>query len=106
MVLMVLPSATDIAQWADTRQAQGHVPELLRRLIYATTRDASLLDFPAGDAIQLEGVDGVVELTTDHAIVPKGLSVWEVGTSPNPKGKADEDYEKRTKSPPLTSQGT
>lgn len=105
MPLLVLASDTDIARWAATRGAQDRFPELLRRLVYATTEAPTLVDFPSGDAVQLGGWDGVVELSEDHATIPKGLSGWETGTSANPKAKADGDYDTRTASPPPTARG-
>lgn len=105
MATLVLASATDIDRWAAARASQDRVPELLRRLVYATTEAATHVDFPSGDAVQLEGWDGAVELDEDHSVVPKGVSVWETGTSKTPKTKADEDYDKRTKAPPATARG-
>jgi hypothetical protein len=105
MPLLVLASHTDIARWGATRGAQDRVPELLRRLVYATTEAPTLVDFPSGDAVQLGGWDGVVELSEDHATIPKGLSGWEIGSSVKTKGKADGDYDDRTASPPPTSRG-
>ncbi|MEP6496185.1 MAG: hypothetical protein ABJF01_26165 [bacterium] len=105
MPLLILASATEIAQWAATRASQDRVPELLRRLIYGTTDASRYVDFPSGDAVHLDGWDGVAELDEDHATIPRGLSVWEIGTSANPKGKADDDYIKRTAAPPDTARG-
>jgi hypothetical protein len=106
MTLLLLASATDIAQWAATRASQDRVPELLRRLVYATTDAPQYIDFPSGDAVQLDGWDSAVELDEDHAMIPRGLSVWEIGTGANPKKKADDDYAKRTAAPPNTARGT
>jgi len=105
MVLLVLASGTDIAQWGATRASQDRLPEMLRRLVFATTETPSYVDFPSGDAVQLDGWDGVVELNEDHHAIPRGLSVWEVGTSKSPKTKADDDYDKRSASPPDTARG-
>src|SRR3954469_8642697 len=62
MTLLLLASATDIAHWAATRASQDRVPELLRRLVYSTTNAPQYIDFPSGDAVQLDGWDGAVEL--------------------------------------------
>jgi hypothetical protein len=105
MPLLVLASASDIARWAGTRTVQERLPELVRRLVYSTTESPTYVDFPAGDAIQLAGYDGVVELAEDHATVPRGLSVWEMGSDASPKTKADDDYTKRTESPGNTARG-
>jgi hypothetical protein len=105
MASLVFASGSDISHWAATRVAQGLLPELLRRLVYATTRAPSYVDFPGGDAIQLGGADGVVELVEGHSTIPTGVSLWEMGTDANPKHKADVDYEKRTAAPPTTGRG-
>lgn len=105
MSMITLASATDIARWAGTRAAQERLPELVRRLVYATTEAPTYVDFPSGDAVQLGGYDGAVELAETHPIIPLGLSVWEMGTSDDPKGKADDDYDKRTAPPPATARG-
>lgn len=81
MSLLLLASATEIAQWAATRASQDRVPELLRRLVYATTDAPRYVEFPSGDAVQLDGWDGVVELGEDSAVIPRGPSVWEIGIS-------------------------
>jgi hypothetical protein len=102
---LLLASASDLAKWASTRRAQEQLSEALRRLVYATTANPLYVDFPAGDAIQLGGFDGAVEVNKDHPLVPNGFSVWEVGTAANPKKKADSDYKKRRGSQPHTARG-
>lgn len=54
-------TSTTIKQWADTRSAQGLLPELILRLIRATSTNTSNIRFPNGDAVHLTGWDGVVE---------------------------------------------
>lgn len=105
MTLLTLATSTDIIRWAATRAAQERMPELIRRLVYATTDGPTYVDFPSGDAVQLEGWDGAVELQEDHPVVPRDRSVWEIGTDQKVKGKADSDYEKRTAAPPPTGRG-
>lgn len=105
MPLLILATSTDLNRWAATRAAQERLPELIRRLVFATTDAPAHVDFPSGDAVQLEGYDGAVELTEDHPVVPQGLSVWEMGTDQKVKGKADDDYQKRTAALPPTARG-
>ena len=105
MTLLILANRTQINHWANTRAAQDRLPELLRRLVFATTEAPTYVDFPAGDAVHAGGYDGVIELTETHASIPMGLSVWETGVTSDVKGKADEDYKKRTASPPPTARG-
>lgn len=104
--LLILASGTDIAQWGATRASQDRLPEVIRRLVYATTEAPSYVDFPSGDAVQLDGWDGAIELDENHPVIPRGLSVWEIGTSNSPKTKADDDYEKRSASAPDTARGS
>lgn len=87
-------------------RGQGATPELIRRLVFATTDAPTYVDFPSGDAIQLEGYDGAVELHEDHPVVPRDLSIWEMGTDQKVKAKADSDYEKRTVAPPATARSS
>lgn len=39
-------TSTDIKQWADTRAAQGLLPELILRLIRATSTNINSIRFP------------------------------------------------------------
>lgn len=39
-------TSTTIKQWADTRSAQGLLPELILRLIRATSTNTSNINFP------------------------------------------------------------
>lgn len=88
-------SSTDIVHWGDTRDCQGMLPELIRRLIRATTSSINKINFPSGENIQMGGWDGVLELAEGTEYLPQGLSVWEFGASKSVKGKADGDYQKR-----------
>lgn len=94
-----LVNATDLAQWAQTRDAQGRLPQLVRRLVLATTRDVARVDVRSGDGVLYGGWDGIVESLTGSPFVPAGTSVWEMGTNQDPKAKAEEDYKKRTANP-------
>ena len=92
-------TSTDIKQWADTRSAQGLLPELILRLIRATSININNIRFPNGDAIHLTGWDGVVESADAIFNISSGVSLWECGVNANPLHKANEDYNKRTKEP-------
>jgi hypothetical protein len=86
-------------QWAERRDSQALLPEVIRRLVYATVAGPRRVLFPSGESVQLPGWDGYVEAPTGTQFVPEGISCWELGTSSQPKGKADGDYEKRTLDP-------
>ncbi len=96
----LLVNSTDIKLWADQRVSQQLIPQLLRRLILATAKeDVTTIDFPAHESVQMGGWDGTVTTVSNHTFVPKGESVWEIGTNKAVKGKADEDYKKRAANP-------
>ena len=86
--------ATDLNQWADRRDSQALLPEVLRRLVYATVAGPRRVSFPSGESVQFPGWDGYVEALTGTQFVPEGISCWELGTASQPKGKANDDYEK------------
>jgi len=94
-----LINATDLNLWASRREAQSKLPQLLRRLIRATTPNAKRISFPADEGVQLGGWDGIVEVEAGNDFVPDGTSGWELGVSRDVKGKADDDYGKRTANP-------
>jgi hypothetical protein len=93
-----LVTATDLAEAADRLEAGELTPRLVRRLL---TRTAGVegVTMRATEGIRLGGWDGEVAASAGSAYVPSGSSAWEIGTGQNPKGKADEDYEKRTREP-------
>lgn len=90
--------AQDLDRWAATSQAKTTLPELLRRLVFATVPREHLqkVDFPAGAEVQRPGYDGTTASTQCTAFVPEGICFWELGcVVGNPKGKAQGDYDKR-----------
>ncbi|KWT89818.1 hypothetical protein [Candidatus Magnetominusculus xianensis] len=90
----------DLKRWAERREAQGYLPELIERLICASVRNIRHLYFPAGDNIDSHGFDGELNRFEDiHVFVPEGASVWEVSTNTNAQDKADKDFEKRKNCP-------
>ncbi|MDR7543045.1 MAG: hypothetical protein QN120_02195 [Armatimonadota bacterium] len=92
-------NATDLERWADRRGSQEVLPELVRRLVIATSPRISRASFPSGEGIQLGGWDGIVEAEQGNVFVPGGISGWELGTSRDVRRKAQEDYERRTAAP-------
>ena len=93
-----LLTATHMAQWSETRDAQGMLPLLVRRLILASVTP-TLIDFPAGDSVSRPGYDGRLRTTEGDAHAPAGLSVWEMGTTEDVAQKANGDYAARTANP-------
>lgn len=92
--------ATDLAHWADRRDGQDTLPELLSRLILAELGSSARLRFPSSDSVQVAGWDGVCEAQEENQFVPAGWSGWEIGAQrAKIKAKADSDYETRTSDP-------
>lgn len=88
-------SSTDLKHWADTRSCQEMLPELIKRLIVATSSKINKLRFPSGDSIHLSGWDGILLCEENIFTISFGISLWEFGASPQIKKKAEEDYQKR-----------
>lgn len=89
-------TATDLDDWSGRRDAQAHLPTLVRRLILATVVP-SAIRIAAAEGISSPRFDGTVEvLGGAPPYVPAGRSVWEMGTGKASESKATEDYKKRT----------
>ena len=74
------------------------LPILVRRLILATT-SVSEITMRAREGALLPGWDGIVRSDVTDAHVPLGTSGWELGTSKDPREKAQSDIRSRTKDP-------
>jgi hypothetical protein len=85
----------DLQSWAQTRDCQGYLPLVIRRLIRSTVSSIRSISFPAGDSIVYPGWDGKLESLEETEYISKGLSVWEIGTNQDIKRKAEDDYQKR-----------
>ncbi len=92
-----LVDATQLSQWAVTRDAQERFPELVRRLL-ASTPGVTEISIRSGDGVFVEGWDGRAN-SRGSAYLPGGSLCFEFGVSGKPKTKADEDYEKRRADP-------
>ncbi len=99
MAEQTLVNGTDLVAWAARKDAETTLPRLIRRLINATTIAIEQISFPADEGVQLGGWDGQVRVKDGNEFTPKGTSVWELGTNLDTKGKADDDYNKRTNNP-------
>ncbi len=90
-------NATDLSQWGERRDGQSGMPELLRRLIYATHGPAASVRFPSDESVQYPGWDGVCTVAARSEFVPDGDSVWEIGSQRTSiRAKAEKDFTKRT----------
>ena len=79
-----------------SRDGQELLPHLVEKIITASIPGEAVRKqrFPHGDEIYLHGPDGIlaVDDAVKHQYVPSGLSLWEMGTSMDPKSKADDDF--------------
>jgi len=91
-----LITAVDLDQWSGTLAAQTALPILVRRLILATT-PVNEITMRAREGALLPGWDGIVRSDATDPHVPLGTSGWELGTSNNPRTKAQSDFRIRTK---------
>ncbi|WCN36480.1 hypothetical protein [Aneurinibacillus uraniidurans] len=95
----LLVDATDLVQWADRRDSQSVLPQLIRSLILSSSDHIEKINFAAGEGVSLGGWDGITIAEESDSFIPKGTTVWEMGVNRSVKGKADDDYEKRSKNP-------
>ena len=94
-------SASDLVAWAARNDGgKAKFPELISRLIYAEKGPAARVSFPSDDSTHYHGWDGQCLVAEASAFVPAGQSGWELGAQRDGlKGKADDDYDTRTKDP-------
>ena len=93
-----LVTALDLDQWSDSLAAQTTLPILVRRLILAAA-SVTEITMRAREGALLPGWDGIVRSDAADAHVPLGTSGWELGTSKDPRDKAQDDIRHRTKNP-------
>jgi hypothetical protein len=91
-------TASHIIDWVNNRakEAQAELPRWVRKLCYqaGSTREIA---FPAGDSTYRPGWDGKLFCDQGNAWVPPGASRWEMGCDADVDGKANREYNKRTK---------
>jgi excisionase family DNA binding protein len=92
-----LIDASQLHQWAKTRDAQDLFPELMRRLL-SSTPGVTNVSVRSGDGVALGGWDGRAD-AHGAAFLPNGHLAFEFGVGAAPKGKADDDYQKRRADP-------
>jgi hypothetical protein len=94
----MLVNATDLDQWANRRDAESTLPEMVRRLV-SLAPGLNQLSGRAGDGVRLRGWDLVASASQGDPFVPLGSSAWEVSTEKGTQQKANEDFAKRTAEP-------
>jgi hypothetical protein len=92
-------TADQIAKWAETSEAPSILPELLRRLIYASGATVRSLAAPVGKNTNVGGYDLRLDARDEADHVPAGESVWEIGVEEDVIKKLNDDYAKRTQDP-------
>jgi len=89
---------TELENYADTRESEAVIPELVWMLVSQSAPDLITCRIPYGDHINQPGWDGRVETENGfRQFIPTKKSFWEIGTGGDPQGKATEDFKKRTK---------
>lgn len=89
--------ASDLERYADRRDSQGVIPELVYLLVRQSVNELNVCRIPYGDQVNQPGMDGLVEAGDSYReFVPGGTSYWEIGTGGDPQSKATDDFRKRT----------
>ena len=97
--------AGELERYANTRDSQAVIPELVYWLVKQSVSNLSLCRIPYGDEVNQPGEDGLVHAEEAFLeFVPEGDSYWEIGTGANPQEKATEDFNKRTNPPSESDQ--
>lgn len=89
-------TAANLDAWGRINAAEHELPEIVADLISATASDIRSIRFPSGDKGRTRGLDGILESDCAALFVPKGRSIWEIGTEDKYKGKALKDFNKRS----------
>ncbi|HWV99353.1 MAG TPA: hypothetical protein VNZ64_06625 [Candidatus Acidoferrum sp.] len=90
-------TVAELENYANTKESEAVVPELIWTLVKESVSDLTTCRVPYGDAINQPGWDGQVETQGGfRQFVPQGRSFWEIGTGGDPQGKATSDFKKRT----------
>ena len=93
---VVTPS--ELEDFADRRDSETVIPELVALLVNRSVPDLTHSRIPYGDAIGLPGLDGLVQTEAGfRQFVPKKTSYWEISRGTDAQAKATENYTKRTK---------
>ena len=100
-----LVTALDLDQWSESLAAKSTLPVLVRRLILATAPVIEIT-MRGREGVTLPGWDGLVRSDVDDPHVPRGASGWELGTSGDPRGKAQSDMHDRIADPQGVEPGT
>lgn len=89
----------DFVQWADSKDCQQSLPQLIKMLINASVRRVSIKEvcIPFGDQNYIPGFDVSLDSEEKIYMVDCGISRWEIGCDKNITRKANLDFNKRIK---------
>ena len=101
-----LVTPAELEDFADRRDSEPVIPELVATLVNLSVPDLTQCRIPYGDSIGLPGLDGIVQTENGfRQYVPRQTSYWEIGRSENAQNKATRDYKKRTENTPVAERG-
>lgn len=89
-------SSTDLHTNSAKKEFELLLPELIRKLIIASSASFPDIHVPVGDSIYKPGWDGQCNSDEKYEFVPQGISLWEWGRDEDFLGKCNEEYKKRT----------
>lgn len=89
-------TAQNLIEFSSRYQADRIFPELIRRLIRATSKNIEDVLFPSGESTFRPGMDGELQAIGKDPFVPDGASVWELSTEKTPHAKGKRDFNKRS----------
>ena len=100
-------TTSELENFADRRDSEAVIPELVWMLVGESVPDLTVCRIPYGDSVNQPGWDGLVETATgSRQFVHQGKSYWEIGTGSNPQTKATSDFKKRTRALPESERNT
>jgi hypothetical protein len=91
-------TAQQLVDFAGNYRADRILPELVRRLIRATSDKIEDALFPSGESTFRPGADGELQAIGKDPFVPDGASIWELSTELTPHQKGKRDFDKRSAS--------
>lgn len=89
-------TAQNLVDFASRYQANRLLPELIRKLIRATSDNIEDVLFPSGESNFRPGADGELRAIGKDPFVPDGASIWEMSTEQTPHVKGRRDFDKRS----------
>lgn len=90
-------TSTELEIWSNTRDAQGKLPLLLRKLITnSVDKYIPHVDIPVEDSIWKPGMDGVVQTISTSVLGEAGIYKIECGVDEDYKDKFFSDLKKRS----------